>query len=325
MKKAGTLRTILYILNLAVFLILNSCNKGEIPTLTTAPITKITNTSATTGGNITSDGGSEITSRGVCYNTSGNPTTADSRTLDGSGSGSFKSDLSFLTPNTYYTVRAYATNSAGTAYGNEVNFLTTEIITGTVDDIDGNTYKTVTIGNQVWMAENLKTTKFNDGTDIPNVTGQTEWKNLYTPGYCWYDNNAEYKSTYGALYNWYAVATGKLCPVGWRVPSTDQWTALTTYLGGEYLAGDKLKEEGNQHWKNFNDAANNVSGFTALPGGGRIDGNFTFIERSGAWWSSTAFNEEKAYLREMDDIVVEVMTGYLSKKEGLSVRCIKNN
>lgn len=322
MKNVVRLHKILY---LAILVLIYSCDKGEIPTLTTTNITKITNTSATSGGNITSDGGSEITARGVCFNTTGNPTTADTRTLDGTGSGPFISNLILLTPNTYYTLRAYATNSEGTAYGNEISFMTSEIITGTVDDIDGNTYKTVTIGNQVWMAENLKTTKYNDGTDIPNVTGLTEWKNLYTPGFCWYDNNVTYKSTYGALYNWYAAATGKLCPVGWRIPSTDQWTVLTTYLGGEYLAGDKLKEEGNEHWKNFNDAANNASGFTALPGGARIDGQFTFIEKSGAWWTSTSYNEDNAYLREMDDIVVEVMTGYLSKKEGFSVRCIKND
>jgi len=303
-----------------------SCNKGELPVLTTADITKITTTSAVTGGNIISDGGSTITARGVCYNTSGNPTIANTRTLDGTGSGSFTSDLSLLVPGTYYTVRAYATNSAGTAYGNEVSFVTSKIITGTVDDIEGNSYRTVTIGNQVWMAENLKTTRFNDGTEIPLVSGNTEWKSLNTPGYCWYNNDeAANKPVYGALYNWYAVASGKLCPAGWRIPSYDQWKTLTTFLGGEYLAGDKLKEEGSEHWKHFNDKSTNESGFTALPGGSRIDGSYVLIGEMGAWWASTSFSEEEAYLRELDDFVTEVLSGYLNKKYGFSVRCIKNN
>ncbi len=311
---------------LLLLLISVSCKKGEIPVLTTAGITKITTTSASTGGNITSDGGSAVTARGVCYNTTGNPTIANTRTIDGAGSGLFTSDLSLLAPHTYYYVRAYAANKAGTAYGNEVGFTTSELITGTVDDIEGNTYKTVTIGNQVWMAENLKTTRFTDGTGIPPVPGNIEWKSLSTPGYCWYDNDeAANKSTYGALYNWYAVASGKLCPAGWRIPSDEQWKTLTTYLGGEYLAGDKLKEEGAEHWKHFNDKATNASGFTALPGGGRIDGTFVLIEESGVWWTSTSFNEDQAYLRELDNFVTEVLSGYLSKKHGFSVRCVKNN
>ena len=314
-----------FIFSVILLVILHSCKKGEVPALTTAEITNLTTTTASSGGNIINDGGSEIISRGVCYNTSGNPTITDTRTSDGTGSGSFESNLTQLISKTYYTVRAYATNSTGTGYGDELSFVTPDIVTGLVDDIDGNTYKTVTIGTQIWMAENLKTTKYNDGTEIPLVTGEIEWKSLSTPGYCWYNNElSTYKSTYGAIYNWYTVNSGKLCPAGWHVPTNDQWTILTTFLGGEGVAGDKLKEEGNLHWKNFNNSSTNVSGFTALPGGGRIDGVFSFIERSGAWWTSTSYNTENAYCRELDDNVVEVLTGYLGKNQGFSVRCIKN-
>ena len=196
--------------------ILHSCKKGEIPTLTTTEITGITTSSASSGGNIISDGGDNVTSRGVCWSTSANPTTANQRTSDGNGSGSFVSNLAQLIPDTYYTLRAYATNSAGTGYGDEQTFVTLKIPTGTVNDIDGNTYKTVTIGIQTWMAENLKTTKYNDNTSIPVVPDNSDWIKLSSSAFSWYNNDSlAYHSVYGALYNWYAVASGKIChPAG---------------------------------------------------------------------------------------------------------------
>lgn len=171
----------------------------SLPEITTTSISIITENSAQSGGNITVDGGATITARGVCWSTSQNPTITNSHTSDNSGPGSFTSSLTGLIQNTTYYVRAYATNSAGTAYGNEISFTTK----GPVTDIDGNVYYTVTIGSQVWMAENLKTTKHNDGTAIPLVTDPTQWGNLTTPGYCWNNNDeTTYKNTYGALYNW---------------------------------------------------------------------------------------------------------------------------
>jgi uncharacterized protein (TIGR02145 family) len=138
----------------------------------------------------------------------------------------------------------------------------------TVTDIDGNAYNIVTIGGQAWMKENLKVTKYKDGTTIPLVTATGAWVALTTPGYSFY-NNSVTGGVYGALYNWYTVNTGKLCPTGWHVPSTTEWTTLETFLGGASVAGGKLKETGTSKWFSPNTGATNETGFTALPGGAR--------------------------------------------------------
>ena len=144
--------------------------------------------------------------------------------------------------------------------------------------MDGNTYNTIMIGTQTWMKENLKTTTFNDGTSIPLETDATKWAALTSSGYCYYNNDeATYKDTYGVLYNWYTVNTGKLCPSGWHIPIEADWTNLTTFLGGENGAGGKLKESGTSHWINPNSGATNETKFTALPGGERVSVNGSFI------------------------------------------------
>jgi uncharacterized protein (TIGR02145 family) len=312
-----------------IFLILTgilfSCKKEVIPALTTTEITMITASSAVSGGSITDDGGDEIISRGVCWNTSGNPTIADTRTLDGTGTGTFESSLTYLMPNTYYYIRAYATNKAGTGYGNELTFATPDLTTGYVNDIDGNTYKTIKIGSQIWFAENLKTTRYNDNTTIPIITGDSEWSSLSSPGYCWYNNDASmYKSTYGALYNWYTVSTRKLCPIGWHVPTRAQWSSMADYLGGETAVRDKIKEAGNAHWILPDAGATNESGFTALPGGSRINGVFGNIGTVGVWWSSTTDDAGNALCLELDDDILYLIEGASTKNQGFSVRCIKD-
>ncbi len=190
-------------------------------------------------------------------------------------------------------------------------------------DVEGNTYTTVTIGTQTWMTSNLKTTKYKDGTEIPNVTDGTAWKNLITPGYCWYNNDATtYKSTYGALYNWYAVNTAKLCPTGWHVPTHTEWTTLTTYLGSA-TAGDQLKETGTTHWPSPN-TGTNTSGFTALPGGERdFGGAFGYISSFGIWWSSTDMSTF-AYRLFVNGNAGVVTDNYDYKESGMSVRCLQD-
>ena len=157
----------------------------------------------------------------------------------------------------------------------------------TINDVDGNEYNTVKIGDQVWMVENLKVTKYNDGTDIPLVTDITDWGNLSTPGYCWYNNDqATYGNTYGALYNWHTVNTGLLCPTGWHVPSDAEWTTLTDFLGGASDAAIVLKDSTELFWP-IADVATNETGFTALPAGYRFNGSFDNINIAGFWWSAT--------------------------------------
>lgn len=197
----------------------------------------------------------------------------------------------------------------------------------TCTDSDGNNYSTVTIGNQVWMVENLKSTRYNDGTSIPFVTDDEVWMYLTTPAYCWYNNDAEtYKDTYGALYNWFTVNTGKLAPSGWSVPTNEDWTLLAGSLGGEDGAGSKMKETGVLHWDYPNFFASNESGFTALPGGGRFsDGSFSDLSDHAYWWSATENLQYYVWIRFLSSTSEDIISsGYGYKEYGFSVRCVKD-
>lgn len=192
----------------------------------------------------------------------------------------------------------------------------------TVSDVDGNTYHMIQIGKQVWMKENLKTTRFNDSTAIPLIRDNAVWSKLTSPGYCWYNNDEiKYKDPYGALYNRYAVNTGKLCPVGWHVPTEDDWYALFAYLGS--FASGKLKEAGTDHWTP-NGSATNRTSFTALPAGYRDDhGIFSGLRTQAMFWSNITgdidYNWYK-FLSLNDNIVL----GNSARNYGLSVRCIRD-
>ena len=292
--------------------------------ITTTAVTNISGTTAVSGGNILSDGGAKITARGVCWSTSPNPSIANSKTVDGSGIGSFTSNITGLIGGTLYYVKAYATTSAGTAYGNEVSFTTISLYP--VVDFDGNGYDTIHIGTQVWMKQNLKTTHYKNGTIIPNVTSSSTWSGLSTGARCYYNNDSlTYANTYGALYNWYAVNTGNLCPTGWHVPSDVEWTTLTTYLGGESIAGGKLKEAGFLHWNSPNTGATNETGFTALPGGFRdFSGAYYDIGYSGNWWSSTEYDTASTWYRDMNYYYGNVYRDSFNKTSGFSVRCLRD-
>ncbi len=196
-----------------------------------------------------------------------------------------------------------------------------------VSDADGNTYKVIKIGEQVWMAENLRTTRYNDGTQIPYVTDAAAWINLTTPAYCWSNNDLGNKPVYGSLYNWYTVKTGKLCPSGWHVPTDAEWTIMENHLGGYTIAGGKLKEAGTEHWLAPNTDATNESGFTALPGGWRdgTNGSFLTLGLVNMFWTSQETSPDRAYWREIyysDGAVYHKSGG--DPRFGMSIRCVKN-
>lgn len=304
---------------------------GKIPVLTTSAVNDITQTTANCGGNITTDGGSTVTARGVCWSTNQNPTIADTKTTDGTGTGSFPSNLTGLTANTTYYVRAYATNGAGTAYGEQQSFTTQSAvpINGEgVTDIDDNFYTSVIIGTQEWMAENLRVTKYRNGDLIGTTSPSTlDISSESTPKYEWaYDGNESNVATYGRLYTWYAVTdTREVCPTGWHAPSDDEWAILIDYLGGQYEAGGKLKETETTHWNSPNYGATNETGFTALPSGRRSSyGDFFYIGTVGLWWSSTGGGFDHAWIRTMDYGDGNVLFDTCPRNYALSVRCLKD-
>jgi uncharacterized protein (TIGR02145 family) len=300
----------------------------SLATVSTSAVTNIATTTATVGGNVTSDGNATVTERGTVISANPNPTTAGNKFPNGTGTGTFSSNITGFTANTTYYIRAYAINSQGTAYGNEVSFKTNATSGSTVTDIDGNVYNTVTIGTQVWMAENLKTTKYRNGDPIPNVTAATSWITLKTGAYCWYNNDAAKKATFGALYNWYAVADSRnIAPLGWHVPSDAEWTVLTNFLGGETVAGGKLKAVDPTQWMSPNIGATNSSGFTAIPSGYRDfhGGNFYSEWSVSYFWTRTEYPTAYAWARELFDNSAEISRGPYTEKEcGVSVRCVKD-
>ena len=306
--------------------------EAETPKLSRVFVFNATDNSAKSGVSIADDGGAPITARGVCWSTSPNPTTASKKSTDGTGVGSYSSTLSGLDMGSLYYVRAYATNEGDkTGYSsNEVAFLTL------LKDVEGNTYKVVKIGQQIWMAENLRTTIFNDRMAIPLVAdcGGVKWgypsDGILKPAYCWYNcDHSQYAATYGALYNWYTVGTGKLCPTGWHVPSDEEWTTLTDYLGGASVAGGALKEEGTAHWRGPNTGATNSSGFTGVPGGnraGRHGCGFAYLGDEGYWWSLTRDGDGFPWFRRLkyNDALVFRGSKTWGRPFGFSVRCLKD-
>jgi uncharacterized protein (TIGR02145 family) len=310
-------------------------SQDNVPFLETPEVILIDQESATIKVNITSDNGGAVTERGVCWGTSANPTLVNNKNNSGPGTGEFKSVLTGLTANTTYYVKAYATNSVGTAYSEEITFILLLNYPGQkVKDIDGNTYNSVNIGNQLWMVENLKTTQYNDGTPIPLVNNGLTWKNMTTPARCWYNNDEiKNKNTYGSLYNWFTVNTGKLCPTGWHVPSDSEWGTLELYTRMDPDVadltgfrgtdqGDKLK---NTSGWNAPDNGTNATGFSALPGGYiNNSGEFVSLLINGNWWRSTGFYREYSYYRRLYYSESKVGRYDTSKVTGFSVRCLQD-
>jgi len=308
------------------------------PAVTTTEVFGITQSAATSGGIITDDGGAGVTARGVCWNTTGNPTLADAFTEDGSGTGAFASEITGLSSGVTYFLRAYATNSAGTGYGNETSFnaggIDGQTCPGTASvSYGGQTYNTVRIGSQCWFKENL-----NIGTMITGSQAQAD--NQVIEKYC-YGNNAGSCTTWGGIYQWdelmnYSTQEGAqgICPAGWHVPSDAEYCTLTTYLDPTVVCqnttswtgtngGGKMKETGTAHWWSPNGGATNSSGFTGIGGGYSYGGSFSFIMSVGHWWTSSTngSNHGLWQLRYNDGLV-----GYYRHQPsyGFSVRCILN-
>jgi len=317
------------------FVTSNAPSTVVLPTVQTTSATNITKNSATSGGTVISDGGGTVTARGVCWSTNTNPTITNSKTSNGTGTGSFTSNITGLQANTTYYVRAYATNSAGTAYGNVMSlktnsgtaskpYLNPNLTYGTVTDIDGNEYATIKIGNQTWMAENLKVTRYNDGEEIPHLREQ-DWFNISTGARSFYGLNIANNEIYGTLYNGNAVLTGKICPKGWHVPTDDEWWTLTDYLGGYLVAGGKMKSV--SLWETPNFGATNSSGFSALPGGYRQWTSFNSLSSYGTWWTSTLDNFGDPRTRQLsyeDEVVYRPQYGKDRSGLGYSCRCVKD-
>ncbi|MCD4795524.1 MAG: T9SS type A sorting domain-containing protein [Bacteroidales bacterium] len=214
-------------------------------------------------------------------------------------------------------------STISTLIPSESTTVTVEFVEAT--DGDSYHYSTVKIGTQTWMGENLRATHYNDGTLLPNVTNGSTWINLTTPAYCWFDNNyEEYGTIYGALYNWFVVTESKnICPVGWHIPSDQEWATLMDYLGGETVAGGKLKQTGTEYWNSPNTGANNESGFTGLPGDLRFtDGNFTFVGVNGYFWTSTETNGTDAWYYVLNTNQSGLFYYDRDKIRGHSIRCI---
>jgi uncharacterized protein (TIGR02145 family) len=321
----------------------NSCKKEDNADLTviTKAVSEITYHSAVSG--VEWQGGDENTVEGgICYSTEPNPTSSDNVStfdIDRKETAS-KLWISQLAPDETYYLRAYLINFNGssikTFYGSEFEFTTLPfdktihfnpaLTYGLVSDIEGNSYNTIHIGTQEWMAENLRTTRLNDNTPIAKITFDVPWSYINTPGYNWYDNDSvTYKTTFGARYNWYAVNTGKLCPAGWHAPSDDEWETMCVFLGGPDFAAGKLKETGTYHWDSLNEwdppneAASNESGFTALPG--LVSGSY------GGWWSTTRMNPNDPPVVWCYYLFNSTSKLYRSEVSGMndqSVRCIKD-
>lgn len=316
---------------------------GYLPTVITSPITEKTETTALCGGTVTDFCESSILAKGVCWGTSHDPDITGMKTDEGGGSGNFISTITGLEIGVLYYVRAYATIDEGAVYGSEITLRTWD--NSEVVDVDGNIYSTVVIGDQIWMSENLRVTRYSNGSPIPLIEDDEQWDALDfdAMAFCWYYNDsAVFAADYGALYTWSAAMNGAansysipsgvqgVCPDGWHLPSNNEWVILLDYLGGEEVAGGKLKETGILHWEYPNTDATNESGFTALPGGYRSsNGGFYRQGYIGCWISSSNYanygiDPKRAYIiRLYNDQAYFNYTSELNEY-GSSVRCLKD-
>ena len=296
-----------------------------------------------TGGNGGTHSGQTVTSTGVTGLTAtlaagtfasgaGNLTYTITGTPASSGTASFALNIGGKTCTLTRTVDSGTFHTCGAT-----NVHNPAKTYGSMTDQQGNVYKTIVIGTQEWMAENLKTSIYRNGEAIVNVTDSTQWVNLTTGAWCYYANNSQYECPYGKLYNWYAVADLRnVCPTGWHVPTDAEWSVLINYLdpnsaGGDNApneAGGKLKSTGLQYWLSPNNLADNSSGFSGLPGGRRESGpsfgTFINVGNYGFWWSSSESSTTLAWYRMLHYDIFSVSRGTSVKRNGFSVRCLRD-
>jgi uncharacterized protein (TIGR02145 family) len=290
-----------------------------LPTVSMTGLSEIFPNSVRFNAQVLSDGGGHIISKGIVYGTQMLPTLLNQSIINGTATGAFEGTITELLPNTTYYFRAFATNEQGTRYSNQLLENTTSLVT----DVDGNIYQGVKIGTQIWLNKNLMVTKYQNRDTIYEVVPDGLWQNLLSGGWSNIDNVADNNETYGKLYNWFAVSDErKLCPQGWKIPSDDDWTVLTSYLGGLDVAGGKLKSTGITFWGIPNAWANNLSFFTGLPGGFRDQlGLFFGVGYYAIWWTSTS-NGAEAWSRYVYNEFNYASKETLSKNQGLSIRCL---
>lgn len=289
-----------------------------LPVLITTNAVGITTSSASCGGDVTSEGNVAVTSRGICWSLNANPTKTDNNINVGNGPGSFTASITGLNPATTYHVRAWATNSVGTAYGNDISFTTYNITPPPP--------ATVTICSQVWMTKNLDVTTYRNGDPIPQVTDPIQWQSLTTGAWAYVNADASTNGNYGKIYNWYAVNDPRgLAPTGWHIPSQTEYTTLANCLGTEYIAGGKLKTTGTTDWMAPNSGATNSSGFSALPGGWRLtSGSYNGFGTQGWFWTSTPQSTTQASVFYLFYASAGSSFFTIDNKGGATVRCVKD-
>lgn len=299
---------------------------NKIPEVKTFDVTSVAQTTANIGGNVVAEGSASVITRGVCLSTHTQPTIEDRKTFNGMGLNDFSGQVKALTANTTYYLRAYATNAFGTAYGNEVVFTTQKDLDGTVTDADGNLYHSVKIGTQEWLIENLKTTTYQNGDPIPNLEYDAEWGDTRLGAYCYNLNDKTFAPTYGAFYNWYVITdTRKLTPSGWHVPNEIEWNTLISFLGGNAVAGGKLKEVSATTWANPNLYATNEVGFTARGAGARsITGSFFQGTVCAFFWAASEKGGNIAKIIQLLASGKHINVGQFDKPYGLSIRLVKD-
>ncbi|WP_162304415.1 fibrobacter succinogenes major paralogous domain-containing protein [Maribellus luteus] len=334
------MKTIKSLLNVCIlgFLVLSCEKEDKTETyINTIEVQNITSYSAECTSEISGDESFPIVARGVCWGKNEQPTLGNSFSVDDGGFGASSSKITGLNANSLYYLRAYYRSETDTVYGNQIEFSTPDYILfnpeltyGTVTDIDGNEYKTIQIGDQTWIAENLKTTRYQNGDAITHETDLYKWGHfqIQTGAYIFYDNNESNKDVHGALYNWYAASDSRnIAPEGWRVPTVEDWKKLSDYISpfqnGYY--GYKLRETTSAHWSFYDPmrlASTNSTGFTAIPSGKAVSGKFMDLGAQYAYyWTGTGTQDGSSCIYLGEDIAIDFMQ---PNARGFSIRCIKN-